>query len=187
MEDAGDRLKDCELDLLQRQAKNAKRLGTIVDDMLEFARLSDSELRKVDFDMSGLAKATAAQVAERWARPAGKVSVQEGMRAVGDSNLIGYALANLLDNAFKFSPEGGPIDVGFDGTAFFVRDQGVGFDMTHAHKLFVAFERLVGQETFEGTGVGLANVKRIIERHGGSVWADSAPNQGSTFFFELPH
>jgi signal transduction histidine kinase len=184
IEDMADRLRDEEREALERQAKNGVRLARIVDDLLGFARLAHVELNKQAFDLSALARTTAEDVARRW--PHGcAVEVQEGMEAMGDPSLVGYALTNLLDNACKFSPGGGRIQVGERDGVYSVRDEGVGFDMAHAHKLFVAFERLVDQETFQGTGVGLANVKRIVERHGGRIWAESEPGKGSTFSFTL--
>ena len=185
LEDAADRLEAEERTALERQATNALRLAGIVDDLLQFARLAKAEPRKGPVDVTRLARAAAEDVARRWPGPP-RVTVQDGMRAVGDASLLEYALTNLFDNAYKFSPEGGEIEMGEEGGAFYVRDRGVGFDMAHSHKLFVAFERLVDQETFAGTGVGLANVKRIVERHGGRVWAESVPGEGATFWFTLP-
>lgn len=182
--DAGERLNEEERATLERQATNAVRLAAIVDDLLAFAKLANSELHKSEFDLTALAKTTVAEVSKRWPQPC-EVAIQEGLLARGDSRLIGYVLTNLIDNAFKFSPNGGLIEIGEESGRFFVRDHGIGFDMTHAHKIFVAFERLVRQEAFEGTGVGLANVKRIVERHGGQVWAESQPEKGSTFWFTL--
>lgn len=184
LEDAGERLNEEEREALERQATNAVRLAKIVDDLLGFARLAKADLRKVPFDFSRIARTAADEVTRRREGNCG-VEVQDGIQAVGDPNLLGYVLTNLIDNACKFSPNGGRVQVGQSDGAFFVRDQGIGFDMQHAHKLFVAFERLVGQERFEGTGVGLANVKRIVERHGGRVWAESQPGHGSTFYFTL--
>jgi PAS domain S-box-containing protein len=183
LEDAGDRLRSEEADLLRRQAASALRLAKIVDDLLGFARLADAEPKKEPFDMSALAKKTAAEVLAR--RGGCVVEVREGMRAVGDPSLIGYVLTNMLDNACKFSPGEAVVSVGEEGGAFFVRDRGQGFNMAHVGKLFVAFERLVGQEV-EGTGVGLANVRRIVEKHGGRVWAESeGEGKGATFWFTL--
>lgn len=185
IQDAEDRLMEEERELLARQATNALRLARLVDDLLGFARLSKADLRREEFDLSALARATGDEMARRYDGVC-MVEVKDGMIANGDPSLIGYALANLLDNACKFSPAGGTVRVGEEGGDYFVRDEGVGFDMVHAHKLFIAFERLVDQESFAGTGVGLANVKRIIERHGGRIWAHSEPGRGSTFRFTLP-
>ena len=184
LEDVGNRLEEDEREALERQAANALRLAKIVDDLLEFARLAKADLHLQTFDMTHLATSVANEILRRWENR-GPVNVQPGMHASGDPNLVGYVLTNLLDNALKFSPNGGCVAVGEADGAFFVRDKGVGFSMKHAHKLFVAFERLVDQETFQGTGVGLANVKRIVERHGGRVWAESEPGKGATFWFTL--
>ncbi len=181
-EDAGERLSDEERATLDRQVASALRLAKIVDDLLGFARLADAQPRKEAFDMTALARRVAGEVVAQ--RSGCVVQVQDGMGAQGDPSLVGYVLTNLLDNACKFSPRGSAVRVGEAEGAFFVRDRGMGFDMAHAHKLFVAFERLVGQE-IEGTGVGLANVRRIVEKHGGRVWGESEPGKGATFWFTL--
>lgn len=183
LEDLEDRLRDEERSALDRQSRAALRLSRIVDDLLGFAKLARAEPCRTAFDLTGLARRIGEDVASR--RPGCQILVAEGLRAEGDPSLIGYALTNLIDNACKFSPNGGQVTVGEESGVFFVRDQGVGFDMAYAGRLFTAFERLVGQSQFEGTGIGLANVKRIVEKHGGRVWAESAPGQGATFFFTL--
>ncbi len=185
LDDMDDRLRDDERILLERQATNGVRLAKIVDDLLGFARLANAPLVRKPLDLTAVARQVAAEVAERgWANPP-RIVVAEGLRVEGDPRLLGYALTNLIDNAVKFSPQGGTVTVGTEDGAFFVRDEGVGFDMAHAHKLFVAFERLVDMESFAGTGVGLANVERIVERHGGRIWAESEPGKGATFRFTL--
>jgi PAS domain S-box-containing protein len=183
LEDEGERLTQEGRDALGRQASNAIRLAKIVDDLLSFAKLAEALPKKESFDMTSLVRWVAGGVTS-CRETFCTIEVQRGMRAFGDSNLIGYVVTNLLDNACKFSPEGGAVSVGEEDGAFFVRDEGMGFDMAHAHKLFIAFERLVGQE-IEGTGVGLANVKRIVEKHGGRVWAESEIGKGATFWFTL--
>jgi light-regulated signal transduction histidine kinase (bacteriophytochrome) len=121
------------------------------------------------------------------------VSVQPGLRAAGDGRLLGVALENLLANAWKFTSQQAhaEISVGqhIDAAGlpvFFVRDNGAGFDMAYADKLFLPFQRLHAASEFPGTGIGLAIVSRVIERHGGHLWAESAPGCGATFFFTLP-
>ena len=114
------------------------------------------------------------------------MNVEPGLHAVGDATLIRLLLQNLLDNAGKFCGDKRPcIEVGRSDEAFFVRDHGIGFDPKHAHRLFKPFERLHREGAYPGTGIGLANVRRIAERHGGRVWAESAPGKGATFFFTL--
>ena len=114
-----------------------------------------------------------------------EIVVQEGMRAQGDPALVRLVLGNLLENACKFSRGEGTVRVSQEGDVFAVADDGVGFDMRYAAKLFLPFERLVGEREFPGTGIGLANVERIVRRHGGRVWARSEPGKGATFFFTL--
>ena len=114
--------------------------------------------------------------------------IKDGLKAFGDPSLIRFVLMNLFSNACKFSPHGGTITLGKDPNgAFFVRDEGIGFDMQYLDKIFLPFERLVTDTEFPGTGIGLANVKRIIERHRGNIWAESEPGKGATFFFILDH
>jgi signal transduction histidine kinase len=108
------------------------------------------------------------------------------MKAYGDPTLIRFALLNLMQNACKFSPPDSTTQVGSSGDTFYVADKGIGFSPDYASKIFQPFERLVNEEDYPGTGIGLANVKRIIERHGGAVWAESAPGEGAKFFFKLP-
>src|SRR5262249_25650779 len=125
----------------------------------------------------------------RGAEPSRAVDIQvtASMPACGDESLLRIALENLLRNAWKFTSktEAPTIEVGRDASGYFVRDNGVGFDPAHAERLFRAFERLHSRDEFEGTGIGLAIVHRIIQRHGGRVWANSKVGQGATFFFTL--
>lgn len=184
-EGEGGRLSEEERELLQRQARGAVRLGGIIDDLLRFARLANADFHSMTFDFSRKARAAAADVAARGWKVGPSIEIEPDMMAQGDPNLIGYVLTNLLDNAVKFSPDGANVTVGEQDGVFFVRDEGIGFDMAYADKLFTPFERLVDQKAFEGTGLGLANVRRIVERHGGKVWAESEPGKGSTFWFTL--
>jgi signal transduction histidine kinase len=110
--------------------------------------------------------------------------------AYGDPILLRLTLLNLIQNAAKFSPKGGTIQVGGrpdgENSVFYVKDEGIGFEMKYAHKLFLPFERLHRESEFPGTGIGLANVQRVVHRHGGTVWAESSPGRGATFYFALP-
>lgn len=190
LEEASDKLSDEHTAMLERQALNAKRLATLIDDLLRLSRISRQDLRKSQIDLSAMANEIAGGLEFAGGRAVPRFEIQEGLHAFGDAILLRLALLNLLDNAAKFSPEGGAVRFGAyqDGksTVFFVRDQGIGFDMAYAHKLFIPFERLHRDDEFPGTGIGLANVQRIVHRHGGTVWAESTPGQGSAFYFSLP-
>jgi signal transduction histidine kinase len=107
------------------------------------------------------------------------------MEAQADGSLATTIFQNLIENACKFSPSGGTVRIGKRDDAFFVQDEGVGFDVKFVGRIFNPFERLVSEDQFPGTGIGLANVKRLVERHGGKVWADSEVGKGATFFFTL--
>ncbi|RYG34989.1 histidine kinase, partial [bacterium] len=131
-------------------------------------------------DMTAKAYSVAAEL-----DPTRSVEVAEGMRASGDRNLVRTVLQNLIGNAFKFSPVDSVVTVGQTDDVFWVRDRGIGFDMAYAPKIFLPFERLVTEGEFEGTGIGLANVERIVKRHNGRVWAESEPGHGATFYFTL--
>lgn len=128
---------------------------------------------------------------EREPQRQAEVAIQENALALGDAQLLTIVLENLIGNAWKFTgkKEHPAIEFGFktveDGTVYFVKDNGAGFDMNHTGRLFGAFQRLHKQEDFEGTGIGLATVQRIIHRHGGRIWAESEVGEGATFWFTL--
>ena len=126
-----------------------------------------------------------AQQSAEWNPGKAKVVVQENMVAPADPRLIRTVFDNLLSNAQKFSPDGGLIEIGKTDEVFWIRDQGVGFDMKYATKVFMPFQRLVHDHEFPGTGIGLANVERIIRRHGGRILVESKPGEGTTFYFTL--
>jgi light-regulated signal transduction histidine kinase (bacteriophytochrome) len=162
--------------------------------MLELGRVVETEMRRVPVDLTALAHEVAGEL--RVAEPTRSVDfvIHTGLSAVGDRVLLRAVLGNLLGNAWKFTAhrvaarvELGrqPDDTG-TGT-FFVRDNGAGFDMNYADKLFGLFQRLHGQDEFPGTGVGLATVERIISRHGGRIWAEGRPGEGATFHFTIPN
>jgi PAS domain S-box-containing protein len=187
--DAGESLDETSRQTLLRLVGSSKRLATLVDDLLAYARLGKQEPTKLTFDLSALAQEVAAIVIERGVcRQGTRFNIHPGMSAHGDASMVRLVLENLLDNACKYSKETETphIEVGKDERGFFVRDNGIGFDMQYAHKLFEPFERLHREGEYSGTGIGLANVKRIVEKHGGTVWAESSVDMGATFFFELP-
>ena len=143
-------------------------------------------------DISAIAAAALADLRKNHPQRRAEVQIAEGLFAQADSRLVQVMLDNLLSNAWKFTSKrsAARIEVGVQQngreTAFFVRDNGAGFDMKYAHKLFGAFQRLHATDDFVGTGVGLATVQRIIHRHGGRVWVEAAVDQGATFYFTLP-
>ncbi|AIE85744.1 PAS/PAC sensor hybrid histidine kinase [Fimbriimonas ginsengisoli Gsoil 348] len=168
--------------VLDRQSESAKKLAMLIDDLLQLSRVGRQEIERVPINLSKLFT----EVSESIATPAGlHFEIQPGLSTEGDLRLIRLVAQNLLENAAKFSPDGGIIRVGKDSKGFFVSDLGVGFDMAHSTRLFQPFHRLHREEEFKGTGIGLATVRRIVERHQGQVWARSEPGKGATFWFTL--
>jgi PAS domain S-box-containing protein len=178
-------------DLLRRACEASQRMNGLIDDLLKLSRIGRSELRWQPVNLSALAESIGCEL--RKAEPARVVElvIEPKLRAEGDERLLGIVLDNLLRNAWKFTgnrPDA-RIEFGFatkPEPAFFVRDNGAGFDMAHAGKLFGVFQRLHSAGEFPGTGIGLATVQRIIKRHRGRTWATGVVNQGATFYFTLP-
>jgi light-regulated signal transduction histidine kinase (bacteriophytochrome) len=164
----------------------------LVEALLKLSRYTRDYMTFEPVDLSDMAREIVAEFSKSEPERKVAVSIQEGLRAMGDARLLRVVLENLLGNAWKFTGrvEEGVIEVGREERegrpVYFVRDNGAGFDMAYADKLFSAFRRLHGSDEFEGTGIGLATVRRIIHRHGGDVWADAAPNRGASFSFTLP-
>lgn len=189
---AGARLDDQGRHYLERVQDAAARMGRLIDDLLELSRVARAPVRPELIDLSRLALQVADELRAGDPRRAVAIAVAPGLAARGDAALLRVVLQNLLENAWKFTRlrEGGHIEVtqerGAAERAFCVRDNGAGFDMAYAGKLFGAFQRLHSEEHFPGTGIGLATVKRIVERHGGRVWAEGEPGRGAAFFFTLP-
>ncbi|HEY0867486.1 MAG TPA: ATP-binding protein, partial [Fimbriimonas sp.] len=187
VEDHREELSDAAKHELLRQAGAAQRMARLIDDLLQLSKLSRQEIVVQRIDLSALASTVAAEMTNRsWSNPP-EIVVQPGLSVEADPVLLEMMLVSLIENACKFSPEGGVVTVGStesEGqTVFFVKDEGVGFDPSYVHRIFLPFERLVSQSEFDGTGIGLANVKRIMDRHGGRIWAESAPGQGACFYF----
>ncbi len=191
MEEYGDKLDDAGMDYLDRVRKAAQRMGQLIDDLLQLSRVSRNPLRRQDTDISGIAREIAGELSSGATQPGASVIVQPALRARADPGLVRAILANLIENAWKFTlgRKQATIEVGkvtIDGDAvFFVRDNGVGFSMDYADKLFEPFHVLHPGSTATGSGIGLATVQRIVERHGGCIWAQSAPDAGATFYFTL--
>lgn len=192
LEDYGDKLDEGGRDDLRRVRAAAQRMAQLIDDLLSLSRVTRSELHRSRVDLSELAQ----EILDAHKRSAPnrevEVAIEGGLVADADARLIGVAMENLLGNAWKFTARKklAVIWVGAvkkDGeTHYFVRDNGAGFDMTYAGKLFTAFQRLHARADFDGTGIGLATVQRIIHRHGGKIWAEGAVDRGATFWFTLP-
>lgn len=191
LEDYEQQLDDEGKDHLRRVRGASQRMGQLIDDMLALSRVTRREMRREKVDLSALAASIGEELRQREPHRQVDFSVADGAVVEGDPQLLHIALENLLDNAWKYTGKKTrariEFGIGEDGgrPLFFVRDDGVGFDMRYVHKLFGAFQRLHPRTDFEGTGVGLATVQRIIRRHGGRVWAEAAVNQGATFYFTL--
>jgi len=173
---------------LERIRSATRHMGRLIDDLLNLSRVTRTELHRRKVDLSRLASEVVAELRAREPQRQRTVLIQEHMTAQGDPHLLRIVLENLLNNAFKFTARQGEprVEVGMQhGPVFFVRDNGVGFDPAHADKLFGVFQRLHRAEEFPGTGIGLATIQRIIQRHGGRVWAEGAVGQGATFYFTL--
>lgn len=177
---------------MQRIGVNITRMGQIIDDLLDLARVSRSGLSIQDIDLSSLANNILARLIEGQPSQHFALRVEEGLRVRADPNLMAIVLENLLSNALKFAGQRdvAVIEVGSEirdnRRIYFVRDNGVGYDMAFAGKLFGVFQRLHSSTEFPGNGIGLATVKRIIARHHGEIWASSEPDKGAVFLFWLP-
>ncbi|MDO8473806.1 MAG: ATP-binding protein, partial [Dehalococcoidia bacterium] len=173
-------------------ANNAQKMGQLINDLLAFSRLSRASINVTKIDVGDLARHAFAEQAAAVPDRAIDFDVGKMPAAYGDASMMRQVLVNLIANAIKFTrPKGmAAIKIGsrVDGgeNVYYVRDNGVGFDMQYLHKLFGVFQRLHREEDFEGTGVGLAIVQRIVHRHGGRVWAESVLGEGATFYFTLP-
>jgi signal transduction histidine kinase len=189
IEDCADQLSPEGIQLLQRQSANATRLATIIDELLKLSRVTRAPMAVQEVNLTELAADVADEMEGSDLTKNVQFRFAKDMRCQGDPTLVRLVLSNLLGNAVKFSPRGGTIEVGQfttnDRVTTYVKDEGVGFDPSQSARVFEPFERLVSEKEFPGTGIGLANVKRIVDRHGGKVWAESEPGLGSTFFFTL--
>jgi PAS domain S-box-containing protein len=192
LEEYGDKLNAAGVDYLNEIHDNALQMGALIDALLSLSHVSRAELKSQRIDLSLLARAAIERLKASEPERAVEVVVPPYLWAQGDSELARALVDNLLGNAWKFTSktplariEMGAVDV--DGVCtFFVRDNGAGFDMAHAAKLFAPFQRLHSPAEFSGTGVGLATVQRIVHRHSGRIWALGAVGEGATFYFTLP-
>jgi signal transduction histidine kinase len=180
------------LHYLSRIRAGAQRLGALIDDLLSLSRVSRAELNRTEFDLSGMVREIAARLEEENPERQVAWTITPGVRVRADAHLVRVALENLLWNAWKFTARRERAEIEFSATrsasgglTFSVRDNGAGFDMAYAGKLFGAFQRLHGATEFPGTGVGLATVQRIINRHGGQIQGSGEVENGATFTFTL--
>ncbi len=191
LEDCADRLDDAGREHLGRVRAAAQRMGELIDDLLELSRVGRTELRKERFDLSALAERVLGDLARREPGRSVQAAVEPGLESVADPRLVRVVLDNVLGNAWKFTSRNPDARISFGAlaasgeTVYSVRDNGAGFDMQYADKLFRPFQRLHGQTDFPGTGIGLATVQRIVDRHGGRVWVDSEPGRGTVISFTL--
>jgi PAS domain S-box-containing protein len=191
IDDLGGKLESEAKDYLERIGAGARRMGELIDTLLELARLTRTAPRREPVNLTELAKNVVARLRAADPKRMVEVVVTDGLEVEGDPQLLRILLENLLGNAWKFTSKRRAARIEFgrehvDGTiAYYVRDNGAGFEMEHVGKLFAPFRRLHAAAEFEGTGIGLATVQRIVRRHGGRVWAEGAEDQGATFRFTL--
>jgi signal transduction histidine kinase len=193
LEDYADKLDDEGMQYLRYVREAAQQMARLIDDLLGLSRVARGELRRERVDLTGIARSVAAGLRRADRERRVELVVAEGLLAEGDANLMTIAIENLIGNAWKYTgkTEAARIEVGFiegerdEPRTYFVRDNGAGFDMAYAGKLFGMFQRLHANTEFDGNGIGLATVQRIIRRHGGRIWAEGAVGCGATFFFTL--
>jgi signal transduction histidine kinase len=191
LEDYGDKLDANGQDCLRRVRSATQRMGILIDDLLNLSRVTRAEMHKEPVDLSGIARSAAADIMKANGHRDVELVIEDGLEAFGDSRLLRIVLDNLLGNAWKYTSkhEQARIEFGKEhsngSSVYFVKDDGAGFDPAYSERLFGAFQRLHGMTEFPGTGVGLATVCRIVQRHGGRVWAEGAVEKGATFRFTL--
>ena len=191
LEDYRDKLDDQGREYLGYIRSDTQRMGQLIDDLLKLSRVTRNRMERTLVDLGAVSQTVLARLREAQPKAQVEFEAQPGLTAWCDAGLIEIALTNLIGNAWKFSSTRPVTHIEFGRTevdgrsAFFVRDNGVGFDMTYADKLFGTFQRLHKATEFPGTGIGLAIVQRVVHRHGGRIWAESTPGEGATFYFTL--
>jgi light-regulated signal transduction histidine kinase (bacteriophytochrome) len=189
MEDYPDKIDAAGQNYLKRIRGAAQRMGELIDDMLQLSRVSRAEIHAQPIDLTALAREIATGLSAGGRNV--EVRIEDGLTANADRRLIKIVMENLMSNAWKFTgkAEHPAVEIGKtggrEGQAFYIRDNGAGFDMTLADKMFQPFRRLHSEAEFPGTGVGLATIHRVIDRHGGRVWAEGKVGEGATFYFTL--
>lgn len=191
LEDCSDQLDKQGLEYLDRVRNETQRMGHLIDDLLKLSRVSRAEIKKVDVDLTTLAQDITKRLLKTPTERRFEFIIQPGMFTFGDPRMLEIVLTNLLDNSYKFTGRQSVARIEFGQSmidnkqTYWVRDNGIGFDMSYSKNLFGAFQRMHKQSEFPGTGIGLATVQRIIHRHDGLIWAESKINQGTTFYFTL--
>jgi PAS domain S-box-containing protein len=192
LDDHGGDLDDDGGDMLRRMREASQKMARLIDDLLHLSRVTRAEMNRETVDLSGIARSIFKELRQADPERHVDVVVADGLTAEGDPVLLRILLDNLLRNAWKFTGKRAHARIELGQTrledgrrALFVKDDGAGFDMTYAVKLFGAFQRLHSESEFPGTGIGLATVQRIVNRHGGRVWAEGALGEGATFYFQL--
>ncbi len=191
LEDCAGKIDDEGKVFLNNVRESAQQMAQLIDDLLGLSRVSRAELRQTRLDLAKIARTVLARLQRDYPDRRVELVIPDKVAAVGDERLLGVVLENLLGNAWKFTSKRERACIEFgqrvetDRVVYFVRDNGAGFNMAYSQKLFGVFQRLHSANEFEGTGIGLATVQRIIHRHGGRVWTDAAVGRGATFFFTL--
>ncbi|HKP48885.1 MAG TPA: ATP-binding protein, partial [Gemmatimonadales bacterium] len=191
LESQGKRLDDEGRKFLSRVREASQQMAQLIDDVLYLSRVTRTDLRDQDVDLSEVAALVVSRLREGQPNRQVEVKIRPGVVVTGDGQLLKIALENLLQNAWKFTGKQAEPRIEFGVTqtsgepTYFIRDNGAGFEMTYAARLFGPFQRLHSQQEFPGNGIGLATVQRIIHRHGGKVWAEGLVGQGATFYFTL--
>jgi light-regulated signal transduction histidine kinase (bacteriophytochrome) len=192
LEDYSGKLDATGRNYLDKIRKATQHMGLLIDDMLKLSRVTRAEFKRESVDLSKMVRAIILTLRQNNPARDVKISIQKDIIIDGDRYLLEIALTNLIDNAWKFTGKQKHPHVEFGATLkenekiFFIRDNGVGFDMSYVGKLFGAFQRLHTADEFAGTGIGLATVQRIINRHGGKIWAEGEVGKGATFYFTIP-
>ncbi|MFA5850873.1 MAG: ATP-binding protein, partial [Bacteroidales bacterium] len=193
IKNSASQLDDTGLRYLNIVSESANEMGNLIDALLTFSRLSRTELQKTKIDSKNIVKQVVKTLRDETEGRNIKINISELPDVKGDEILINQVWVNLISNSLKYTRnnEHTVIDIGSttekDKTIFYIKDNGVGFDMKYADKLFGVFQRLHRARDFEGIGIGLANVNRIVVRHGGKCWAESEVGKGATFFFSIPN
>jgi light-regulated signal transduction histidine kinase (bacteriophytochrome) len=191
LEDYSEKLDDNGKRHLSRVRESAQHMGELIESLLMLARVSQGDIQRRPIDLTAMAHKISKRFQSSQPERDVEFIIADGLSAAGDGRLLGIVLENLLGNAWKFTGKRDTAQIEFgrreegEQTTFFVRDNGAGFDATYASKLFGVFQRLHAAREFDGIGIGLATVQRIIRRHGGRIWAEGEVGQGATFDFTL--